>query len=147
MNEPQKLENQMITGRDFQSLKAKTPPKFIKVKPGRGGKQLAYVDTGYVINRLNKAFSFLWDFKVLDQSIGNGQVWVKGELTVHISPTLQITKSQFGGSDIKMSKETGKAIDIADDLKAAASDCLKKCASMFGVASDVYFPTNYDEAG
>lgn len=36
-------------------------------------------------------------------------------------------------------KNTGDTISVADDLKAAASDCLKKCASMLGVAGDVYW--------
>ncbi len=43
----------------------------------------------------------------------------------------------FGGSAVTLDKE-GRAVSIADDLKAAASDALKKCASLFGVALEMY---------
>ncbi len=45
-----------------------------------------------------------------------------------------VTKAQFGGVGIKFNRSSGKPISIADDLKAAASDCLKKCDSMLGIA-------------
>jgi hypothetical protein len=43
----------------------------------------------------------------------------------------------FGGTAVTLDKD-GRAISIADDLKAAASDALKKCASLFGVALEMY---------
>jgi len=49
-----------------------------------------------------------------------------------------IVKSAFGGSDIKRAKESGEIISLADDLKAAATDSLKKCASLFGVGLHLY---------
>jgi hypothetical protein len=116
----------------------KTPPEFIKKRPGPGGKELEYVEIGYVVNLLNQAFGWDWDFRILDQEIGKKQVWVRGELTVRIRER-SITKAQYGGSDIKYAR-TGELISIADDLKAAASDCLKKCASLLGIAGDVYWP-------
>lgn len=116
----------------------KTPPQFIKSRPGPGGMSINYVEVGYVINMLNQIFGYNWDFKVLDQQIGKGQVWVRGELTVRLKNT-EITKGQYGGADIKINRSTGDAVGIADDLKAAASDSLKKCASMLGIASDVYW--------
>ncbi len=87
---------------------------------------------------LNKAFNWDWDFRILDQQIGKSQVWVRGELTVRVGGRT-ITKSQYGGSDIKLNRTTGEALSIADDLKATASDCLKKCASLLGIAGDVYW--------
>lgn len=88
---------------------------------------------------LNQAFGWDWDFRVIEQQIGRKQAWVRGELTVRPQGRV-ITKSQYGGADIKFNRTTGEAISIADDLKAAASDCLKKCASLLGVAGDVYWP-------
>lgn len=98
---------------------------------------IKYVEVGYVINILNQAFGWDWDFRIIDQQVGKRQVWVRGELTVRIREHA-IIKGQFGGADIKFNRN-GDPISIADDLKAAASDALKKCASMLGVAGDVYW--------
>lgn len=116
----------------------KTPRQFIKSRPGPGGQILSYVEVGYVINILNQVFGWDWDFRILDQQIGNKQVWVRGELTVRVKEH-SITKGQYGGADIKFNRSTSQPVSIADDLKAAVSDCLKKCASMLGIAGDVYW--------
>lgn len=116
-----------------------TPSKYIKQRPGRGGKSFSYVEVGYVIQQLNQAFSRAWDWEIQEQQIGNKQVWVKGKLTVYFAKDFSITKSSFGGSDIKTTQD-GTTVDIADDLKAASADALKKAASMLGIAADVYFP-------
>ncbi len=115
----------------------KTPDKYIRQRPGPGGMMLKYVEVGYVINTLNEAFGWDWDFRILDQGIGKHQVWVRGELTVRLKEHA-IIKGQYGGSDIKFNRNK-EPISIADDLKAAASDCLKKSASMLGVAGDIYW--------
>jgi len=44
-----------------------------------------------------------------------------------------VVKTQFGSSKITRAKGSGEPISLADDYKAAATDCLKKCATMFGV--------------
>lgn len=116
----------------------KTPRQFIKKRPGPGGKPLSYVEVGYVISMLNQVFGFDWDFQVIDQQIGRRQVWVRGELTVRTAHQT-IVKGQYGGAEIKINRQTDEPISIADDLKAAASDCLKKCASMLGIAGDIYW--------
>ena len=46
-------------------------------------------------------------------------------------------KCQFGSNKISTSKQ-GEVISIGDDLKAAASDCLKKTATLFGVGLHLY---------
>ncbi|MCR4306160.1 MAG: RAD52 family DNA repair protein [Candidatus Daviesbacteria bacterium] len=116
----------------------KTPRAFIKTRPGPGGKPLSYVEVGYIINTLNQIFGWDWDFRILDQQVGKKQVWVRGELSVRAKGHT-IVKGQFGGADIKLNRISGEPVSIADDLKAAASDCLKKCASMLGIAGDVYW--------
>jgi recombination DNA repair RAD52 pathway protein len=119
-------------------ISQKTPAQFIKSRPGPGGLRLSYVEVGYVISMLNQVFGYDWDFKILDQQVGKKQVWVRGELTVRVKDHA-VTKGQFGGADIKMNRTSGEPVSIADDLKAAASDSLKKCASMLGIAGDVYW--------
>ncbi len=129
---------QYLTEAQLSFITQKTPKQYIKTRPGPGGTTLSYVEVGYVINMLNQVFGWDWDFKILDQQIGKKQVWVRGELVVRAKGHT-ITKAQFGGADIKTGRQSGEAVSIADDLKAAASDCLKKCASMLGVAGDVYW--------
>lgn len=121
-----------------------TPKKYLKTRQGRGGLTLTYVETGYVIDQLNQLFNYLWDFEVLEHGINENQIWVKGKLTAKIAPDLIVSKTQYGGTQIKKFQD-GKVIDIADDLKAAASDALKKCASLLGIASDVYWQGNGEE--
>lgn len=118
-----------------------TPKEKIKRRKGRGGQEFDYVDTGYVVKKLDEVFNKAWDFEVVDKQVGREHIWVLGRLTVKFIVNGQIhsiTKMQFGGSEVKRTRD-GKIIDIADDLKAAASDSLKKCASLLGVAGDIYF--------
>lgn len=116
----------------------KTPTQFIKKRPGPGGREFSYVEVGYVINILNQVFGYDWDFRVLEEQIGKKQVWVRGELTARVEGR-SVIKGQYGGADIKVNKTSGEPVSIADDLKAAASDSLKKCASMLGIAGDIYW--------
>ncbi|MBI3485706.1 hypothetical protein HY025_02060 [Candidatus Daviesbacteria bacterium] len=132
-NLPQSLNDAQLA-----FINQKTPTQFIKQRPGPGGVQLSYVEVGYVINILNQVFGWNWDFRIDDQQVGKRQVWVRGELAVRLKGQT-IVKAQYGGADIKMSRSNGEAVSVADDLKAAASDSLKKCASMFGIAGDVYW--------
>ena len=43
------------------------------------------------------------------------------------------TRQQFGSQKIKRARQTGNPLDIGFDLKGAATDALKKCASLVGV--------------
>lgn len=137
----------LVPTKTKQIILEKTPEQYIKKRQGRGGTILNYVETGYVIKKLNEAFNYMWSFEVIEQVIGQTQVYVKGKLTAHLSPEVNITKVQYGGKDIARWKD-GKPIDIGDDLKAASSDALKKCASLFGIAEDVFWPNGkeYDDA-
>lgn len=139
--ELQKIENQLQDIK-WTGVYEKTPKEYIKERQGRGNMKVQYVEVGYVIQKLNELFGYLWDFEVLDQGIGKTQVWVKGQLTVHIAPNLSLKKTQYGGAKIKTSG--GNVISISDDLKAAGSDALKKCASLIGIASDVYWGGEVD---
>ena len=120
-------------------LSIKTPPRYIKKRKGRGGKELDYIETNYVIARLNATFFFDWDVETTWQHIDmkERQVAVRVKLTVRFADNRTITKEAFGGSEVKYSK-AGEIIDLADDLKAAESDALKKAASMLGIGWDVY---------
>ncbi len=49
-----------------------------------------------------------------------------------------ISKEQFGGKKVTKSKSDGSYLDLAADMKSSATDCLKKCATLLGVALDLY---------
>jgi|GEM_PF-1395951 len=128
-----------------------TPIEVLKVRKGRGGKKFVYVETNYVIRKLNDIFSYGWDFEIIweipvELALQLGQVMVKGRLTVKgkdSNGNIQtVSKTQYGSAEIKYVKDKPHTpeniVDLADDYKAAASDALKKCASMFGICLDVY---------
>ena len=71
--------------------------------------------------------------KSFEVSEARDEVLVVGKLTAE-----GITKMQFGSSSITRHKTTKAPVSIADDLKAAATDALKKCATLFGVALSLY---------
>jgi recombination DNA repair RAD52 pathway protein len=65
-----KEENQLAPPKTLYTvLNKKTPAKFIKKRVGRGGKYFDYVETGFVIEQLNKAFNNMWDFEIIDKQI------------------------------------------------------------------------------
>ncbi len=105
----------------------------IRQREGRGGKMLDYLETHSVITRLNEAFTGQWSFEVLAHEVTEGEAIVHGRLTAG-----GVTKTAFGGSDIARHRETQKPVSVADDLKSAASDALKKCATLFGIGLQLY---------
>jgi hypothetical protein len=107
-------------------------PEQIKQRPGQHGKILSYVDVAAVTERLNEAFEFLWTFEIVRHDVQDREVIVLGKLTAD-----GVTKMAFGGATITVDNQ-GKVVSLADDLKAAASDALKKSASLLGVALDIY---------
>ncbi|MFO0564311.1 MAG: Rad52/Rad22 family DNA repair protein [Polyangiaceae bacterium] len=107
-------------------------PDQIKQRKGHHGQMLSYVDVAAVIERLNEAFEHGWSFEIVQHEIQQGEVIVLGKLTAG-----GVIKTAFGGSGITTDK-VGDVLSVADDLKAASSDALKKCASMLGVALELY---------
>ena len=106
-------------------------PDQIKTRPGRNGQQLSYVETHAVIARLNEGCD-RWDFDIVEHSVHDDEVIVLGKLTAD-----GVVKTAFGGSSITIDSQ-GRVVSLADDLKAAASDSLKKCASLLGVGLELY---------
>ena len=121
----------------------KTPKDKIKQRKAKGGGTWDYVETSYVIDTLNRVFGYLWSFEVLTgieeaaKISSSGTCIVKGRLTVYVDGH-QLVKEQFGRCECKKKRETGEFLDFGNDMKGAASDALKKCASEFGLFKDVY---------
>src|SRR5215467_5909502 len=49
-----------------------------------------------------------------------------------------IVEMAFGGSPVTRERESDALISISDDLKAAATDPMKKCATFLGVVLHLY---------
>lgn len=145
-SELSKSENPVLNLSQLKFITAKTPAKFVKKRPGKGGGQWDFVSGSYIKKVLNLAFGWDWDFQVLDHKfdLAIGQAFVLGRLTVR-SGNRTIIKEQFGRVEIKMKKADNLPLDIGNDLKAAATDALKKCASELGIASDIYSKEDFKE--
>jgi hypothetical protein len=116
-------------------LETPFPPEQLRQRQGNFGNVLDYVEAHTVIQRLNDALDSAWSFEILEHHVMQEQneVLVLGRLS-----TNGISKSQFGSSAITRAKQTNEIISLADDLKAAATDSLKKCASLLGVGLHLY---------
>lgn len=108
------------------------PPELVKQRQGQGGKMLSYVETHAVIARLNEGCD-AWSFEIVEHQILEEEVVVVGKLTVDNG----MTKMAFGGTSITRDRDA-RPVSIADDLKAAGSDALKKAASLLGVGLELY---------
>ena len=120
----------------------KTNRSMVKIRPD--GKH--YVETAYMTAALNLATLMNWSFEVLETRTDKVPTWnakkkeyedkchisCLGCLTIETTEGKTIQKQQWGSQVLKAKMEMG------DAMKGAASDALKKCASLFGVAADVY---------
>lgn len=105
------------------------PKNALKQRQGGGGKALTYVETHTVIHRLNDATENCWDFKLTRLDLVGDLYVAIGELTI---PGLG-TRTGIGVQ--RVVERAGE-----DLVKGAASDCLKKCATLFGVGLELYGP-------
>lgn len=98
------------------------------------GSNLDYITGEQVTSRLNEVLGWDgWSFRVLEHNYDESadELWCLGELT--IGSTI---RSQFGSQKpnrYARGDNAGKIIDLGFDLKGAATDALKKCASLIGV--------------
>jgi hypothetical protein len=107
------------------------PPEQIKQRPGQHGKMLSYIETHAVIARLNEGCD-AWSFEIVRHEIHGAEVVVLGKLTAD-----GVVKTAFGGSAITRGQD-GEPVSLADDLKSATSDAIKKAASLLGVGLELY---------
>ena len=154
-----------LTDEQILAINMPTPKQWIKKRVGRGGKEFDYIPIGIVIKYLNSIFGFGWSWEIKKEQIFTemGQILVEGKLSIHIKNKI-ISKESFGSHEImkygkkkkKKNYKTGKyeelpnpkagqIINIGDDCKAANSLCITKCASMFGLFSDIYSSEFYSQ--
>lgn len=104
----------------------------VKSREGGRGMTFEYIPTEYAIQLLNEAFDYAWDSRVFMHQVHDSLAVVGVELKVWDDQGNPITKQQFGSCNIN------RGVDIGSALKGAASDGLKKCASQFGLALELY---------
>lgn len=108
------------------ALSAPFPPEVIRHRVGAGGKDLTWVDARTVAARLDEVLGVnAWDFAV--EPVGDTHT-VVGILTCRFPDGSVARRQDFG-------YETGGS---GESLKEAASDALRRCASLFGVARYLY---------
>ncbi len=93
----------------------------------KGGVKLDYLSTKQVVERLQETLGLDgWQFEVREHGADDRGLWVLGRLTVYL-PERILVREQFGECSV-----TG-GMGAGDARKGAASDALKKCASLLGV--------------
>jgi hypothetical protein len=145
----------VFNSNQVQKIFNSTASRFKYQRPAKGGGEWTYVKTSYVRKVLDSIFGFDWDFEIdtslkeaYDVALVTKTCVVKGTLTgrVVIDGVIRpIRKTQFGRSEVKFKKDTNEPLDFGNDMKAATSDCLKKCASLLGIAADIYEAEEFQE--
>lgn len=120
-------------------LETPFPDEKIRTRKGSFGKELAYAEVHNYIARLNEAFAGDWSFDVIEYRIMDSEVVVLGKLNAG-----EVSKAAFGSSSITTARDSGERVSIGDDLKAAASDALKKAGSLLGLGLHLYGMGNRD---
>ena len=143
------VENNSMNASQLKFILKRTPEQYIKERPAKGGGKWQYVTGGYVKKCLNLMFGWDWDFEILEDKILHDEAIVKGRLTYR-SNGKTIIKTQYGNKDVIYRKQTDPTqpripLSIGNDLKAAATDCLKKCAAEIGIAADIYNAEDFRE--
>ena len=114
---------------NLEMLTAPFPPEALEQRAGGNGRSFTYIKTHAVINRLNRACHYQWDWRIIEQHMEADLLVCRGELTI---PGLG-TKAAVGVQEIR----PGGGADL---YKGASSDAMKKAATMFGVGIELYGP-------
>ncbi|MCP4607042.1 MAG: hypothetical protein GY847_42100 [Proteobacteria bacterium] len=117
-----------------EALEKHFPVSEVRQRKGNFGKKITFVEANAIIERLNECFEQNWNFTVVEHmTLDTGEVLVIGRLAA-----FGVTKEAFGKSSPAISKESGEMISLADAYKSAATDSLKKAATLLGVGTYLY---------
>jgi hypothetical protein len=142
----------ILNPNQIQKLWNRTPVRFQYSRDGRGGKRWTYVKKSYMKRVLDSVFGFNWSFEenqndnlmmILEVAKATGTVVVRGKLTCVVmddrgNEVTRLIKSDAGSVPVKFKQGSKELLDFGNDIKAAYSDCLKRCAAQLGIAADVY---------
>lgn len=148
-----------IDNKTRRTLSQQLDPNLIKTRTqyGGGGKNsLSYISANTCIDLLNAAFGHNWSMRIVDRWMEAGvqhpfvekdgkkpvaqgpTAWCIVELSVDFidedGNVRTVTKSAFGSQSI-----TGnQSVQSTNGYKGAQSDALKKAATLFGIALELY---------
>lgn len=139
----------VLNQNQIQKIFNATPKRYVRDRPAKGGGEWSYVSVGYVRKVLDAVFGFRWDVETttsmseIQETIKMGfkQIVLQVRLTGWVlvdGEWIPVVKTATGRADIKYRKGSDTPLDFGNDIKAAESDALKKAASKFGIASDIY---------
>jgi hypothetical protein len=123
-------------------------PREMEKSINKGGRNLTYIPASEVVNRLNRVFGVDgWESETVNQWRDGDTIVAHVRLTAyfpvdgHVGQDVAYAPSRksishdgFGGVAIKFGKGSDTPVDLGDEYKGAASDALKKAATLFGVA-------------
>jgi len=160
----------LLNQNQIQKIWNSTPARFKYTRPAKGGGQWTYIKASYVRKVLDSVFGFNWSFDVettLAEAFQvaklSNSIVVKATLrgkVKHDGEWVELSKTQFGRAEVKWQMITSNGVknkkldeytgapmplDLGNDFKAATSDALKKCASLFGIGADVYEASEFQE--
>ena len=121
-----------------------TPAKYIQKREGPGKKMFDYVSGWYAKKCANYAFGFNHSFEIKKREICGTSAIVEGRFIVTDPKSGRqiFFKDDIGGHQIRFLKDKShspeNAVDVANDYKSAATDCLKRCMAQIGFFMDVY---------
>lgn len=109
------------------------PKDKIQTRPGKAGMEFFYITPDFVIDTLNEAFGSEWSTRIISHAVFGDNVAVVGlELSVPTTDGKYVAKQQFGSCEIT------RGLDVGSAFKGAASDALKKCATLLGLGLELY---------
>lgn len=112
---------------DVEELTKKFPEEAHKHRPGPGKSTFTYVEGHTVINRLNEATGNRWSFEIIQQWVDGDIRFCWGRLVIpglgHREDIGVVRAPLAGGEDLQ---------------KGHVTDCLKRCARLFGVGIELY---------
>lgn len=108
------------------------PQDKVKKRPGKAGMEFSYITPDFVIETLNEAFTFNWNTRLVYQNLHDNVAVVGLELSVPAADGTRVSKQQFGSCEVT------RGLGVGEAFKGAASDALKKCATLLGLGLELY---------
>ena len=103
-----------------------------------------YLEIQDVVQRLNTVLGYDgWDFSILEREQTDKELIVFGAMVLR-GEHGSVTKMQCGRKRIIFQKGSTIPMDLGNDWKSAIGDCIKKCATLYGVG--LYLPEGTNDS-
>ena len=126
----------------IQILKRPFGQELIKHRQGHNGKQLDYVAVQHYVDRLNEGFDHDWSFELTRREIIGDQILVEVKLTA-----AGLIKTGIGGAAITRGEDNKTVVSLADDIKMAEADAMKRACRLVGIGAELYASEQDDGSG